>query len=229
MSHLFMRLFEEVRVMKMKVVFVVVTVAVFAGSTLAAPDEYRLAFITSTNPGATLSTIGEYNALVQSLADAAGIGGDVTWNVIGSTSEVDARDNTGTNPDVDGVGVPIYLVDMTTLVASNNADLWDGTIDHIIDQDENGATKAHWPFTGSYWDGTLSTGKPNTGGMGLDGTGEITQGNGSRTDQWIWRQWTSDPAATALPLYAMSEVIPEPATICLLGFGGLMLRRRRKA
>jgi len=91
---------------------VAVALAVFAGSaqaTIVGP--YRLAFITSTDPGATLSTIEEYNALVQGLADAAGIGGDIEWFVIGSTDLVDARDNTGTNPAVDGVGVPIYLVD----------------------------------------------------------------------------------------------------------------------
>ncbi|MCK4294803.1 MAG: PEP-CTERM sorting domain-containing protein [Planctomycetes bacterium] len=198
------------------------------GNPWANGDEYRLAFITSTNPGATLADIGAYNALVQGLANAAGLGA-ADWFVIGSTSVVNARDNSGTNPS--STGCPILLVDGTTVVANNNADLWDGSIQNIINQTEAGDTKAHWPFTGSYWDGSLSTGKPNTGGGGLDSTGEVTQGNGSVVDQWVWRQWTSDPAATALPLYAMSEVlvVPEPATIMLLGLGGLLARRRRRA
>ena len=232
----------------------VVALAVFAGQTQAeiiepsgtnpatgAPwadgDTYRLAFITSTMQGATLTEIADYNALVQGLADAAGLG-DATWKVIGSTSEVDARDNTSTNPNADGVGSPILLVDGITVVANNNADLWDHSIQHIIDQTETGATKAHWPFTGSYWDGTVSTGKPNTNGGPLGSTGEVTQGNGSSTTDWVWRQFTSDPVATELPLYALSDpltvggVIPEPATITLLATFGLLLglmgiRRRR--
>ena len=235
--------------MKMKVMFVAVALAVFAGPALAgivvptgtnpatgvewaAGDPYRLAFITSTNPGATLTTIAEYNALVQGLADAAGIGGTVTWNVIGSTDLVDARDNTSTNPTVDGVGVPILLVDYTTVVANDNADLWDHSVQHIINQDENGATKSHWPFTGTYWDGTNATGKagtnPNAGALGTSFP-ETTQGNGGSTTDWVWRQSTNDPSATALPLYAMSEVIPEPATMSLLALGGLgaLVRRRR--
>jgi len=216
--------------MKMKLMLMVVALAVFAVPAQGV-GSYRLAFITSTNPGCTLADIVGYNAYVQGLADTAGIGGDVDWFVIGSTDlgPVDARDNTGTNPGVDGVGVPIYLVDGITLVASNNADLWDGTVDHIINQDEYGNTKSHWPFTGTYWDGTLCTGKPDAGGGGLDNlAGQVGQGNGGAVDQWIWRAWTMDPAATELPLYAMSEVIPEPATICLLGLGGLGLLRRRR-
>jgi hypothetical protein len=211
---------------------VAVALAVFAGSaqaTIVGP--YRLAFITSTDPGATLSTIEEYNALVQGLADAAGIGGDIEWFVIGSTDLVDARDNTGTNPAVDGVGVPIYLVDEITLVANNNADLWDHSIQHIINQTENGDTKSHWPFTGTYWDGTNATGKVGTNSnAGALGTSlpETTQGNGSSTTDWVWRQMTNDPSATALPLYAMSEIIPEPATICLLALGGLALLRKKR-
>jgi len=222
----------------MKLMLIAVAMVVFAGSAQA--GYYRLAFITSTNPGATLSTIGEYNAYVQALADAAGIGYDynveemsgLEWKVIGSTDLVDARDNTGTNPLVDGVGVPIYLVDGITKVADDNADLWDHSVDHIINQDEYGNTKSHWPFTGTYWDGTNATGQTGTNGnAGALGTSlpETTQGNGGSTTDWVWRQMTNDPSATHLPLYAMSEIIiPEPATICLLGLGGLALLRRRR-
>ena len=214
----------------------VVALVVFAGPAQAdlvdpGVGPYRLAFITSTDPGCTLSTIEEYNAYIQDLANAAGLG-DATWKVLGSTSLVDARDNTGTNPAVDGVGVPVYLVDGTTLVADNNADLWDGEVAHIIDQDEYGTAKSHWPFTGTYWDGTLCTGKPNANGGGLDNlTGEVGQGQSGVTTNWIWRQYTSDPAATELPLYGMSDIIPEPATMGLLALGGvaLLARRRRRS
>ncbi|MCF7955715.1 MAG: PEP-CTERM sorting domain-containing protein [Phycisphaerae bacterium] len=197
---------------------------------------YRLAFITSTMHNAVSTDIADYNAYVQGLADAAGIGmggtyGDLEWNVIGSTATVDARDNTGTNPLVDGVGVPIYLVDGTTLVANDNTDLWDGVytgsgqdntggVQHIIDQTENGDVFAHWPFTGTNLDGTAA--------LPLGSGGNVSQGQGNDPTRWIWRQWTWQNVSSELPMYAMSAVIPEPATMALLGLGGLTLLRRRR-
>jgi hypothetical protein len=224
------KFFKEVSMMKMKLMLMVVALAVFA---VPAQGGYRLVFITSTNPGAEMSTIEEYNAYVQALADVAGIGydynvGDMTglkWSVIGSTSLVDARDNTGTNPLVDGVGVSILLLD-GTVVADDNADLWDGDVDNTISMDEYGNAKDHWPFTGTGPDGTQAT--ANYGPLGQVG-GNVAQGQSSVTTNWIHRAWTGDPPETHLPLYAMSEIIPEPATIALLGLGSLALLRRRRA
>ena len=211
-----------------------VAMAVFAATAQAEIiGPYRLAFTTSVPRDAVPTDIGVYNAYIQNLATLAGLPG-TDWRVIGSTAQVDARDNTGTNPNVDGVGVPIYLVDGITKVADDNADLWDGTIDHIIDQDENGgADYPHlWCFTGTKTDGTAVTqGESNNGGpLGYDG--EVSQGNGTSTTAWIWQQWTSDPANTPLPFYGMSEVIPEPSTftlavVGLLGLIGFAWRRRR--
>jgi len=203
-------------------------------ATWALGDTYRLAFITSTDTGTigsdgnAMTDITEFNAHMQGLADDASLGG--TWKVIGSTSLVDARDNTSTNPTVE-VGCPILLLDGTTIVADNNADLWDHSVQHIINQTETGATKSHWPHTGTYWDGTNAAGKPSSGGGPLDSTGNIAQGNGSSTDEWIWRMWTARPPTEELPMYAMSDtltVIPEPATMSLLVLGGLALLRRRR-
>ena len=214
-----------------------VAMAVFAGSAQAAPegelgiltpgtlagnnpatgvpwangDTYRFVFITSTMQGAESSDITTYNALVQGLADAAGLGG-ATWNVIGSTATVDARDNTSTNPTVE-TGHAIFLLDGSTVVANDYADLWDGEIQHIINLTEQGVEFAHWPFTGTYTDGTNATGKPDSGGGALGASDQVVQGNGSVTTDWIWRMWTADPPATLLPLYALSDplvVLAEP-------------------
>ena len=205
------------------------------GAPWALGDTYRFAFITSTMPGATLSTIAEYNLLVQTLANASPLGlSGATWKVIGSTDAVDARDNTSTNPNEDGTGEAIFLLDGSTVVANDYVDLWDHSVQHIIDMTEAGDPKSHWPFTGTYWDGTNATGKPNTNGFaGALGTtlSETTQGNGGSTTDWVWRQYTNDPHATALPLYGMSdplEIMPEPATMSLLALGGLGLLLRRK-
>ncbi len=207
------------------------------GQAWAPGDEYRLAFVGSVHHDALWTDIADYNAFIQGLADAAGLS-DATWNIIGSTSLVDARDNTSTNPNTDGVGEPILLMDGSTIVANNYADLWDGEIAHIINQTETGGppTSHLWAFTGTYLDGTVcDPALYPTAGHGLDASGEVAQGFGGDTTQWIWRQWTSDPAATVLPMYGMSEkltVVPEPSTFVLaaLGLFGLVgfVRRRRK-
>ena len=165
-------------------------------------DTYHFVFITSTNQGATSNNIGDYNALVQGLADAAGLG-EAVWKVIGSTDTIDARDNTSTNPTVE-TGCPILLVDGTTVVATDYADLWNGEVQNTISIDENGTAKDHWPFTGTYLDGTKSS-DHSASGAALGGPGEVGQGRSDVTTEWIWRQWTYDPSTTPLPLYAMSE------------------------
>ena len=227
--------------MKKLVVLLIVAMAVIAVQAQAAPIEpYRLAFVTLPAYQAGETDIAVYNGLLQAEADAAGIGntstllpGGVKWFVIGSTAAVDARDNTGTNPSVNGTGVPIYLTDMATQVADDNSDLWDGNIDNIINTLADGTvTTGHlWAWTGSssLQDGTKADGINNSGGP-LGTQGEVVQGNGGDVATWQYRQWTSDPYTNSLPLYAMSEIIPEPATMSLLALGGLaLLRRRRRA
>ena len=179
------------------------------GAPWADGDQYRFAFFTSATTAATEPNILYYNAFVQDLANAStayDIGADdgVTWNVIGSTSNVDARDNTSTNPTVNGTGETIFLLDGSTVVANDYADLWDGEVQNIINITEQGLVDAHWPFTGTYTDGTSVTGKP-TSFSPLGGGNDVNQGNSGSTTQWIWRTWTSAPAADPLNIYALSD------------------------
>jgi len=172
-------------------------------------DTYRFVFITSTMQGAEPSDITTYNALVQGLADATtayDIGADegVTWKVIGSTADVNALDNTSTHWTDESPGSPIFLLDGSTIVANDYKDLWDGEVQHIINITEKGVVFTHWPFTGTYWDGTKATGHDASFAT-LGGGDQIHQGRSDITTEWIWRMWTGDPPATPLPLYAMSE------------------------
>lgn len=204
------------------------------GQPWAMGDQYRFAFHSSVKRTAVDTDIAVYNDWAQGLADASplNIGADegVIWKIIGSTAQVDARDNTGTNPTVDA-GVAIFLLDGATVVANDNADLWDGAVQNPIGITELGTAWLHWPFTGTYKDGTAAPGHPSSFGA-LGDAGDVHQGQAGVVTNWIWRQWTGDPGATELPMYALSEpltIVPEPATISLLGLGGLgaLMRRRR--
>ena len=179
------------------------------GAPWAIGDTYRFAFHTSATTTAESTDIATYNTWVQSLANAStayDIGADdgVTWKVIGSTDDVNAIDNTSTTWTDESPGSPIFLLDGSTLIASNYKDLWDGEIQHIINLTEEGLEWAHWPFTGTYTDGTKAPGHA-TSFSALGGGSQIHQGKASITTEWIWRMWTGDPPETELPMYALSD------------------------
>src|SRR5690242_18076131 len=82
---------------------------------LSVGDQYRLVFVTSTARNATSTNIADYNTFVTNTANGVAelVSLGTTWKVIGSTSSVSARDNTGTNPS--STGVPIYRLDGTRI------------------------------------------------------------------------------------------------------------------
>ncbi len=204
------------------------------GAPWAVGDGYRFAFHTSTTTTASSTDIGTYNAWVQFLANASplGIGANdgVAWKAIGSTDQVDARDNTSTNPTVES-GHAIFLLDGSTMVASDYADLWDGEVQNAINLTELGAKCELWPFTGTWKDGTKAPGHYGSlGALGATGVC-VHQGQACETTKWVWRMWTGDPGSLQRPMYALSEplaITPEPATMSLLVLGGLGLLRRRR-
>ena len=80
--------------------------------------------------------------------------------MVGCTEDVDARDNTGTNTNIDGTGVPIYWLNGSK-AADDNADFYDGDWDdEVNDKNESGtdgpitSQTANYPFTGCEHDGT---------------------------------------------------------------------------
>ena len=167
-------------------------------------DEYRLAFVTSEVRNGASSNIASYNTFVTDVANTqpalASLG--TTWRVIGSTQTVDARDNTGTNPAVDGVGVPIFLLN-DTLLANDNLDLWDGSILVRFEIDEGGsAIQQSFVFTGTSSSGVsrgayaLGAGVDSDVGIGITGmTGTSWVSSG---DYFYFLDQ---------PMYALSDVL----------------------
>src|SRR5688500_13200928 len=91
------------------VVLLATPVGVFAAlptpNDLQPCDKYHLVFNASTTHHALSSNIGNYNQLVQTAANGAGIGESlgVTWKAILSTPFVHAKDNA-----VIGAETPVY-------------------------------------------------------------------------------------------------------------------------
>ena len=151
-----------------------------------------------------------------------------TWSAIASTEFVNADDNTGTNPSISPVGVPIYTLE-NTLIAATDTSLWSGTIANPISNDETGSNLGP-PYV---WTGTGPSGSAN---LYLGGPAVLY---GAETVSSVgWTQFGVSPPNTSNGLYAISGVLtvpyptPEPSTMFLacLAAAGLavtLLRRRR--
>ena len=171
---------------------------------LSPGDSYRLAFLTSDTIDATSDDINVYNTFVDGLGDLV-IASD--WRAIASTPTVDARDNTGTNPNF-SVGVPISLLN-DSLLANNNADLWDGFIINALEIQDTGASFASGVWTGSAFSGQ------GLAGFELGGSGVfVTSIRGVSVD--TAPNWVSAPGAAqgiAFPLHAMSGELAVPGAV----------------
>ena len=122
------------------------------GVSWAFGDLYQLAFVTSTETNvAGDQGIAHWNAHVNTVASGSTMPGvpQTTWWVLASTVDVDARDNAV-------VSVPVFLMDGSTPVADDLADMWDGSLTNDIVLDESGTSYSGETeaWTGSNSNGT---------------------------------------------------------------------------
>jgi len=151
------------------------------GESLAAPitvptdlkpgDEYRLAFVTSTGRDATSKNIADYNDFVTAAAESVPelLALSTTWRAIASVildAGIHARVNTNTDPATDA-GVPIYLLNDTVL-ATDNEDLWDGSIGVPLNIDEHANVSVSDVWTGTASEGSRACGMLACFTLGLD-------------------------------------------------------------
>ena len=177
-------------------------------------DTYRLAFVWSGTTDANSSDITTYNTLIQNAANTSSLGlGSVTWRAIASAAgdggpipAVDARTNTSTNPNIDGTGEAIYLMNGTTRIATSYADLWDGELSNNIDRDEENvirdknAVVLFNPYGGT-WTGTSDNG---TATSALGNGGNVRFGTFAAENKFWENRGAGDPATLA-PIYGLSE------------------------
>ena len=186
---------------------------------------YRIAFVTSAGTTATSSNIADYNSFVTTHAPTLPADfGSVTWTAIGSTTSVDAIDNTLTRPT--DPSAPIYNT-RGDLVAADNLSLW--TPDHSqgIYFDETGST-----LVGPVWTGTVADGRSALGSELGSSSLSVVYG----WDLYIDPKWINFgdllPATGTHSLYGISSIItnpvPEPSTALLLCLGGLAVIRKRR-
>ena len=177
---------------------------------LVGGQKFRLLFITLTGYSSANTDIEGYNTYVQSQANAANAHTDIKaynshFRVLGSTADVDARDNTRTNPS-DYTSAPIYWMGGAK-VADNYGDFYDGSWDSEMSSGQAGipSSSAYTLWTGSENQGTRASAGGVYQTLGstsvrigrLNGAGEpLSSSNGA--------------PATNLHYYALSNIFVVP-------------------
>jgi hypothetical protein len=141
--------------MKFFIVWLILSVSFANASLVLTPegltpgDSYRLVFVTSGTTFASSQSIAYYNSFVTNEAnrspELAGL--NVTWTAIASTSIIDARDNTNTNPTI-ALGMPLFRLD-GSLVSSDYLELWSGSLRQSISINQFGSILSTIVWTGT--------------------------------------------------------------------------------
>jgi hypothetical protein len=189
-------------------------------------DQFHYAFKTDGTMAPLSVDIAVYNTFVTAEAERAGAITEtfgITWNVIGSTATVDARDNAL-------VQAPVYLVNGTTKIADGFTDIWDGSIQNPLNITQFGAIgNVSIPV----YTGTIAAGTKAPPGLHFGGGLVARIGNQNAVNS-TWVDWHNVGDVSPRAYYAMSElvtVVPEPGSLSFMSIGAIGLigcgRRRR--
>ena len=194
-------------------------------SGLSDGDQFRLMFLSSTTRNASSSDIADYNTFIQDRA-AAGHPDIQAYSdgftVVGCTTNVDARDNTGTTYTSANKGVPIYWLDGNK-AADDYEDFYDGNWDdEVNNKNESGANGpdtsqfTNHPFTGCDDDGTEAFNSALSAALGSQHvrTGSPSSNNGGPISGSLSPQSTNPrPMYGLSAVFTVGEVTPEETVI----------------
>ena len=181
-------------------------------SGLKGGDRFRLMFLTDMGQRPDLTDIAGYNDYIKSQAAASSLGiqnYSYWFRVLGSTVDVDARDNTGTtSSDPSSV---IYWLNGTK-VADNYADLYDDSWDgEAHPRNRHGNTVSPGVvWTGSMIDGT--EGGTQTQGSGALGRPFVVAGQLNGTGGPLDYGTALHNSSSAWPYYGLSGIFVVPNT-----------------
>ena len=184
---------------------------------LAAGDQFRLVFLSSTTRDGSSTDIADYNTFVQGLA-AAGHADiraySAGFRAVGCTADTDARDNTGTTYTSSDKGVPIYWLDGAK-AADQYEDFYDGSWDEEAnDKNESGTNgpdtsqSSNYPLTGCGDDGTEAFNSSNVSrALGASGAVvRVGRPNSSITDNGPINSIHNAASTDTRPMYGLSAV-----------------------
>ena len=173
-------------------------------------QKFRLLFVTAANYSPAETDIEKYNDYVQDQASFSDAPADIRayhfhFRVLGSTADVDARDNTRTNPN-DYTSVPIYWMGGDK-VADNYNDFYDGSWDSETWTASTGASSSNARnfWTGSNNDGTESF----TAGVS-NALGAISVRRGTLNGSGDPLTYLTSPQGTTYGYYALSNIFVVP-------------------
>lgn len=206
-------------------------------------DKFRLVFVTNGTAQAVSSDIATYNTFVTSQASLNPHLSVLatTWTAIASTTSVNARTNTSTDPAVNGTGVPLFkfLYEnggyTSVKIADNYSDLWDGSIDSQLKMNQYG-TELLSADGFSVWTGTTVAGAADET-RAIGGSSQVRIGWVNESGpKWIYDiDQNNDSYRHFYAISGELTAVPEPGSLALsfalalAGAAWSARRRNRKA
>ncbi len=176
---------------------------------------YRILFVTDKGRDATSTNIADYDSFVTTDANAVPelVALNTTFQAVASTTSVDARTHTNTDPTPSGsTGVPIYSVDGTR-IADDYDELW--SVRPSI-QVPVGFTASGAAANQAIWTGTYPTGIADSG-LELGALGQTGRGGDPRTANYSWIRGYSISTSAVKQLYGISAILSDGAQVVRLG------------